>query len=82
MNNRLNRYVATSLFGLALVASGCAARGVNVRAPIDGRATVEGDSSSARGRDSSATTGSRTDQSTTRSGSASGSMSESGSSSR
>ena len=82
MNNRLNRYVATSLFGLALVASGCAARGVDVRAPIDGRATVEGDSSSARGRDSSATTGSRTDQSTTRSGSASGSMSGSGSSSR
>jgi hypothetical protein len=82
MNKRLNRYVATSLFGLALIASGCAARGVNVRAPIDGRATVEGDSSSARGRDSSATTGSRTDQSTTRSGSASGSMSESGSSSR
>ena len=82
MNNRLNRYVATSLFGLALVAPGCAARGVDVRAPVDGRATVEGDSSSARGRDSSATTGSRTDQSTTRSGSASGSMSESGSSSR
>jgi hypothetical protein len=82
MNNRLNRYFATSLFGLTLVASGCAARGVDVRAPIEGKATVEGDSSSARGRGSSATTGSQTDQSTTRSGSASGSMSGSGSSSR
>jgi hypothetical protein len=85
MNSRFNRYFATSLFGLAIVAAGCAARDVDVRSPIRGESTVEGDSSSARGRGSSATTGSQTDRSTTsssgerRSGTASGSASGSGS---
>ena len=40
------RYLATGVLGLALVASGCAAR----TGPIRGDASVEGDTTSARGR--------------------------------
>ena len=42
MNSRFNRLMSTGLFGLALIAGGCAARDVDVR--------TEGDSTSVRGR--------------------------------
>jgi len=51
MSHKWKRYVTTSLFGLALLTAGCAAREVDVshRGPIQGEATVEGDTA-ARGR--------------------------------
>jgi hypothetical protein len=71
MISKWNRYLVTSLFGLALITAGCAAR----TGPIEGQARVEGDTSSAR-------TESQTDQSKKKSsGEASGSTSGSGSAS-
>ena len=81
MHNKVDRYFAIGLIGLAIISAGCAVRDADVRAPIDAQSTVEGDSSSARGRGSSATTGSQIDRSTTRSGSGSASGSTSGSAS-
>jgi hypothetical protein len=78
----VHRYLAITVFGMVIIPAGCATRDVDVRAPIDAQSTVEGDSSSARGRGSSATTGSQTDRSTTKSGSGSASGSASGSVSR
>jgi hypothetical protein len=49
MTRRHTSYLATSLFGAALLAVGCAAREVDVRTPVQGQATVEGDTS-AQGR--------------------------------
>jgi hypothetical protein len=51
MRHTWQRYLTTSLFALALLAAGCAARDVDVsqRGPIRGEATVEGDTS-AKGR--------------------------------
>lgn len=62
MSNKWKRYVTTSLFGLALLTAGCAARDVDVsqRGPIRGEATVEGDTS-AQGR-GEASTQSRTEE--------------------
>jgi hypothetical protein len=54
MHNRVDRYFTMGLIGLAIIAAGCATRDVDVRAPIDAQSTVEGDSSSTRGRGSSA----------------------------
>jgi hypothetical protein len=50
MTTRMNHYLATGLFGLALIAAGCAARDVEVRSPVQGQATVEGDTGSSRSR--------------------------------
>jgi hypothetical protein len=46
MNVTLNRYLSVTVFGLALIAAGCAAREVDVRSPVQGQATVEGDTRS------------------------------------
>jgi hypothetical protein len=62
MTTRMNHYLATGLFGLALIAAGCAARDVEVRSPVQGQATVEGDTGSSRSR-------SEAPQSSTQSGS-------------
>jgi hypothetical protein len=50
-----NRYLALSLFGLVLTA-GCAARDVEVRSPVQGQATVEGDTGSTSTRSRTETT--------------------------
>lgn len=60
MNHRYNSYLTAGLFGLALIAAGCAARDVDVRSAIQGQATVEGDTS-ASGR-SQATSDSQNEQ--------------------
>ena len=87
MTTRWSRFFLTSLFGVSLLAAGCAARDVDVsqRGPIRGEATVEGDTTSSRGR-SQATSDSDTERSERRtsdrsSGSISGSGSASGGSS-
>jgi hypothetical protein len=89
MTTRCKHFFLTSLFGVSLLAAGCAARGVDVshRGPIEGKATVEGDTTSARGR-SQATSDSDTERSKRRTSdrssdsvSGSGSASGSGSSS-
>jgi hypothetical protein len=74
------RYLTTGALGLALVASGCAAR----TGPIRGDASVEGDTTSARGRgQASSGTEQNTSNNTDRQGSGttsgSGSLSGSGS---
>ncbi|HEU4343542.1 MAG TPA: hypothetical protein VFU31_18485 [Candidatus Binatia bacterium] len=63
MSNEWRRYVTTSLFGIALLTAGCAARDVDVsqRGPIRGEATVEGDTS-AKGRGEASTERERTEQ--------------------
>ena len=86
MNRRLNRLLSTSLFGLTLVAAGCAAHDVDVRTRGDsnsatGRGQVNTDTSeSSKGRSSGQTGGSVSGSgSGTVSGSGSGSVSGSGS---
>ena len=49
MTRRYTSYLAASLSALALLVAGCAAREVDVRTPVQGQATVEGDTS-AQGR--------------------------------
>jgi hypothetical protein len=48
MTHRRNIYLPAALFGLALIAAGCAATDGNVRSPSQGQAAVEGDTAGGR----------------------------------